>query len=59
MAELVTSMLIGPLVSMVKGKVSNYLLDEYKVIEGMEEQREILERKLPVINGGHLDEMSD
>ncbi|KAK1692006.1 hypothetical protein QYE76_008703 [Lolium multiflorum] len=45
MAEFV----IRPLVSMLMGKASNYLLKHYKVMDGMEDQREILERKLLAI----------
>ena len=45
MAEL----LVRPLLSAVTNKASSYLVDQYKVMDGMEQQRKALERMLPLI----------
>nr|UBY07288.1 NBS-LRR disease resistance protein [Dasypyrum villosum] len=48
-AAMVATMVVGPLVKIVMGKVSNDLLNQYKVMKGMEKQHDILKRRLPLV----------
>ncbi|XBJ06544.1 hypothetical protein VPH35_012187 [Triticum aestivum] len=55
MAQLLATIAIPPLVSMLMNKASSYLLDQYNVMEGLQKQHKILKRKLPAI----LDVITD
>uniref|UniRef100_M8BHV2 Putative disease resistance protein RGA3 n=1 Tax=Aegilops tauschii TaxID=37682 RepID=M8BHV2_AEGTA len=55
MAELLATIAIPPLVSMLMNKASSYLLDQYNVMEGLQKQHKIIKRKLPAI----LDVITD
>ncbi|KAK1613144.1 hypothetical protein QYE76_036817 [Lolium multiflorum] len=49
MAVVVATMVVEPLVKIIMEKASNNLLDQYKVMKGMEKQRDILNRRLLAI----------
>lgn len=48
-AAIVATMVVGPLVKIVMEKASSELLDQYRVMKGMEKQHDILRRKLLLI----------
>nr|UBY07156.1 NBS-LRR disease resistance protein [Dasypyrum villosum] len=48
-AAIAATMVVGPLVKIVMEKLSSELLDQYKVMKGMERQHDILRRKLLLV----------
>ncbi|EMS47642.1 hypothetical protein TRIUR3_02721 [Triticum urartu] len=49
MAAVVATMVVGPLVKIMMENSSSYLLNQYKVMKGMEKEHDILKRKLLLV----------
>lgn len=55
MAELATSLVVAPVVSLLKKKVVSLLTDQYKVMEGMEKNYDTLKLRLEAIEAVIVD----